>query len=80
MGKWSRERIEAGVRRLPDQSGGGRRSGDWKPWADQFTEDATYIEHHFGTFEGRDQIHAWISSCMADYPGRDMPKFPSSGT
>ena len=76
MGTWSRDEIEsefAAYQARAEQAG---RSGDWGPWADQFTEDATYIEHHFGTFEGRDAIHGWISSCMADYPGRDMPEFP----
>ena len=27
--------------------------GDWTSWADQFTEDAHYVEHAYGTFEGR---------------------------
>ena len=25
-------------------------TGDWASWADQFTEDATYVEHHYGRF------------------------------
>ena len=28
-------------------------SGDWNPWADLFTQDATYVEHLFGEFGGR---------------------------
>ena len=33
------------------------RTGDWRPWAEMFTEDAQYIEHHYGTFDGREAIH-----------------------
>ena len=29
------------------------QTGDWRPWADQFTEDAVYLEHLYGRFEGR---------------------------
>ena len=76
MGQWSRAEIEghspSTSRRRPTPAG----VGDWTAWADQFTEDAIYIEHHFGTFHGREAIHEWISACMADYPGRDMPEFP----
>ena len=70
-------RDRGGIRRLPAEGGRGRpESGTGRHWADQFTEDATYIEHHYGTFDGRQAIHEWISACMADYPGRDMPEFP----
>ena len=32
------------------------------PWADLFTEDAVYIEHLFGEFEGREEIREWITA------------------
>ena len=51
-------------------------SGDWSPWADQFTEDAVYLEHHFGKFEGREAIHDWISTTMAEWPNSEMKSFP----
>lgn len=49
---------------------------DWNPWADQFTEDATYIEHLYGTFDGREAIRAWITKTMTTFPGVVMPEFP----
>jgi ketosteroid isomerase-like protein len=51
-------------------------TGDWSAWADQFTEDATYVEHHYGTFQGREAIRAWITATMAAFPGSEMPEFP----
>jgi ketosteroid isomerase-like protein len=52
------------------------RTGDWSGWADHFTVDATYIEHHYGTFEGREAIREWITGCMSEFPGNTMPEFP----
>jgi len=52
------------------------RTGDWRPWADMFTEDATYIEHHYGTMHGRDEILRWISETMAEWPNSEMKEFP----
>jgi uncharacterized protein (TIGR02246 family) len=51
-------------------------TGDWAPWADQFTDDATYVEHLFGRFEGRDAIRAWITSTMAQFPNDQFTSFP----
>ena len=76
MGQWSRAEIERAFAEYQQKAADAGRSGDWTAWADQFTEDAIYIEHHFGTFHGRKAIHEWISACMADYPGRDMPEIP----
>ena len=52
------------------RSGGGSpgQTGDWSPWADQFTEDAVYVEHLYGRFEGREAIRGWITSTMTQYP------------
>lgn len=76
MGTWSRSEIEDAFAEYQRKAADAGKTGDWRIWADQFTDDATYIEHHFGTFEGRQAIYDWISSCMSDYPGRDMPEFP----
>ena len=76
MGKWSREELEAAFenyQRLALESG---TSGDWNSWADQFTEDATYIEHLFGTLGGREAIRNWITKVMAEPINRDMRYFP----
>ncbi len=76
MGRWSREELEAAFADYQERAAEAARSGDWGPWVEQFTEDATYIEHHFGTFSGRREIGEWITTTMADYPGRDMDAFP----
>jgi hypothetical protein len=52
------------------------KTQDWNAWADQFTEDATYVEHLYGSFEGREAIRAWITRTMTTFPGVMMPTFP----
>ena len=39
-------------------------SGDWDKWADQFTDDAIYVEHHYGIMRGQPAIRTWIKSVM----------------
>ncbi len=76
MGRFSRSELEeafAAYQRRGEEAG---RSGDWSPWADQFTEDACYVEHAYGTFEGREAIRRWITATMGAFPGRRMPLFP----
>lgn len=51
-------------------------SGDWAPFADLFTEDAEYVEHLFGRFEGREAIRSWITKTMSRFPGNVMTAFP----
>jgi hypothetical protein len=51
-------------------------SGDWARFADLFTEDATYIEHAYGMFRGREQIRDWIVRTMTTFPGSSMVAFP----
>jgi ketosteroid isomerase-like protein len=46
---------------------------DWSAWADQFTEDARYVEHAMGNFEGREAIREWIVSTMASVSGMSFP-------
>ena len=48
-------------------------SGDWSAWADQFTEDARYVEHEYGIFEGREAIREWIVATMASVSGMSFP-------
>lgn len=76
MGRWSRDELEAAFghyRRVALAAG---VSGNWDPWAELFTEDATYIEHTYGTMGGREAIRRWITKTMSTYPGRAMPHFP----
>ena len=60
---------QAEVQRIAD-------TGDWASFADLFTEDATYEEHAFGSFEGREPIRAWVVETMTSFPGNTMSSFP----
>jgi hypothetical protein len=51
-------------------------SGDWASFADLFSEDATYEEHAFGTFTGREAIRSWVVRTMTSFPGNTMTSFP----
>lgn len=51
-------------------------SGEWERFADLFTPDATYVEHAFGTFIGREEIRAWAVRTMTSFPGNTMTSFP----
>ncbi len=76
MGRFSRDELErefAAYQRRGLEAG---KSGDWNGWADQFTEDATYVEHLYGSFGGREAIRRWITRTMSEYPGSQMPYFP----
>ena len=74
MGRFSRAEIEEAFdvyRRTALAAG---ISGDWNAWAELFTEDATYVEHLYGTFGGREAIRSWITRTMGSF--RDMQYFP----
>lgn len=76
MGQWTRDELEAAFTAYQARAAEAGRTGDWAAWADQFTDDATYVEHHYGRFEGREAIRSWIAETMSAFPGRDMPEFP----
>jgi hypothetical protein len=77
MGAWSREELERAFARYQEAAATGGRTGDWRPWSECFTEDCTYKEHLYGTFEGRAELLAWITRvCVEEYPGNQMPEFP----
>jgi hypothetical protein len=76
MGKYSREELEREFDRYQKVALAAGTSGDWNPWADQFAEDATYIEHLFGRLGGREAIRRWICGTMAQYPNCEMKYFP----
>ncbi len=48
-------------------------TGDWNPWADIHSEDGVWIEHHFGTFRGREAIRAKICEVMTPVPMMFFP-------
>ncbi|MFT4087255.1 MAG: nuclear transport factor 2 family protein [Gordonia sp. (in: high G+C Gram-positive bacteria)] len=52
-------------------------SRDWDRWADQFTVDAEYVEHAYGSFRGREEIRAWITTTMTSFPGSHMTEYPA---
>ena len=76
MGRFSRDEIEQAFGRFQEVAAEAGRTGDWNPWADQFTTDATYVEHLYGEFHGREEIRAWITRTMSEPPGSQMPEFP----
>ena len=76
MPPYSREELESAFQDYQDEVDRIAGSGDWTRFADLFTEDATYVEHAYGTFSGREAIRGWIVRTMADFPGSAMPHFP----
>jgi ketosteroid isomerase-like protein len=48
-------------------------SGDWSAWADLHSEDGVWIEHHLGTFRGREAIREAILSVMKPVPMMSFP-------
>jgi uncharacterized protein (TIGR02246 family) len=76
MGRFTRGELEeafAAYQRAGETAGA---TGDWSAWSDLFTDDATYMEHHYGRMEGREAIRAWITETMATFPGDRMHAFP----
>jgi hypothetical protein len=76
MGRWDRAELQAAHDRFIEAATESGAKGDWRSWAEMFTEDAEYIEHHYGRFHGRDEILAWISKTMAEWPNNEMTMFP----
>ena len=77
MGRWSRDELEKAFALYLEAGARAGAMGDWSEWPEIFTEDATYIEHHFGIFHGRDEIRAWITDTMSQFPGNEMDAFPA---
>jgi hypothetical protein len=72
MASWSREELEREFTRYQERGA----ALDWSAWADQFTEDAQYVEHNYGVYNGREAIREWIVETMGTWPGNEMPVFP----
>ena len=62
---------EAEVRAAYDNFVRVGNTGDWSAWADLHTVDGVWVEHHLGTFRGREAIRAAIVGVMATAP-REM--------
>ncbi len=78
MARWKRKEIEKAFDNYQAAALKGARTLDWTDWANCFTEDATYFEHHFGRFWGRERILQWISDTMKQWPNNHMTAFPVS--
>lgn len=76
MGQFSREEIEREYERYREVASRAGASGEWDQWAELFTKDATYVEHLYGRFEGREAIRKWITATMAEFPNNEMTLFP----
>jgi len=76
MGQFTRGELEEAFAAYQQAAATAGATGDWGVWADQFTEDATYVEHHYGRFEGRAAIRDWITATMGSFPGDRMHVFP----
>lgn len=70
--------LERAFTEYQERVDGFRAAGDWSGFADLFTEDATYEEHAFGSFTGREAIRDWVTKTMSAYPGRLMTSFPAA--
>jgi hypothetical protein len=78
MGAWTQAELEAGFKHYQDEVKRCAATGDWTHFANLFTEDATYVEHAYGTFHGRDEIQTWVTKTMTSAPGCWMVEFPPS--
>jgi hypothetical protein len=76
MGRWSREELEETFDKFQAAALKGAQTRDWTDWAYCFTEDATYFEHNYGRFWGRENILNWITKTMNEWPPSDMTAFP----
>jgi hypothetical protein len=75
-GPFPREEIEGAFTGYQAAVAGIASSGDWAAFADLFTDDATYEEHAFGSFTGREAIRSWVVATMTAFPGNTMTSFP----
>lgn len=74
---FDRNEMEQAFARYRERAEQAGQSGNWDPWADQFTEDAVYLEHMYGKFHGREEIRRWITKTMTRFPGSAMPTYPN---
>ncbi len=69
MPAWKRSEVEEAWRHFVAVGD----SGNWRAGADLHSEDGVWIEHHLGTFRGRDAIRAWLIPAMAQCKGWTYP-------
>ena len=76
MGRWTREEILETHDKYLDAVRQAVRTNDWTVWSEMYTEDADYIEHHFGHFSGRAAIRKFMQGCWGAFPAMYMTSFP----
>lgn len=74
MGKFTRQELQHALENYNHARDEASRTGDWSIWAAVFTENAHYVEHAFGDFDGRDAIRDWITKVMAPFPHMTFPQ------
>ncbi len=74
MGKFTHEELEQALEIYNKARDEASQTGDWSIWASVFTEDAHYVEHVYGEFDGRDAIRDWITKVMAPFPHMTFPQ------
>jgi hypothetical protein len=80
MARWKRKEIEKAFNNYQAAALKGARSKDWTDWANCFTEDASYFEHHYGRFWGREdlgdgKIHEEPNITILHYAGEGLFKY-----
>ncbi|MDT0203003.1 nuclear transport factor 2 family protein [Nocardioides sp. AE5] len=73
---WTRAELEQAFSDYQARVVTATETGDWSHFAASFTEDATYVEHAYGNFAGREQIAAWAQKTMTSFPATEMTAFP----
>ncbi|CAM4344408.1 SnoaL-like domain protein [Mycobacterium basiliense] len=73
MGNFPKSEIDQAVRHYSAVTEECSASGNWGPFADLFTEDVIYTEHHYGVFHGREAVREWIVAVMAPFPNMRFP-------
>jgi hypothetical protein len=64
MGKFGKAELEAAFQNYWRT---GAVNEDWDGFANNFTQDALYIEHVLGTMHGREKVRSWIKPIMEEY-------------
>ena len=69
MADWPRSELEAAYQQFVAAGD----AQDWDAWTDLHTEDGVWVEHHLGTFRGREEIRRAIMKVMASAPPMLFP-------
>jgi hypothetical protein len=68
-----REEVLAEFQKYRERAALAVATGDWDQWAEQFTDDAHYREHHYGYFRSKAEIMGWINAVMQPFPSMEFP-------